>query len=34
MVTSQNAAMPLPLTRTFFLKPAVGVRGEWLLPTP
>ncbi len=31
---SQNAAMLFPLNRAFFLKPAVGMRGEWIVPAP
>jgi len=31
---SQNAAMLFPINRAFFLKPAVGTRGEWIVPAP
>jgi YVTN family beta-propeller protein len=31
---SQNASMLFPLNRAFFLKPAVGTRGEWIVPAP
>jgi hypothetical protein len=31
---SQNATLLFQLNRAFFLKPAIGIRGEWMVPAP
>ena len=31
---SQNATLLFPSSRAFFFKPAVGARGEWIVPAP